>query len=75
MNILWIIIAVVAYVGIAMAFYFGLTMADPVGESGVNVACAIAWPLVAIICICIGPFYGFFVFSAWVHNCVVEDGE
>lgn len=75
MNILWIIIAAVAYVGIAMAFYFGLLYADPVGETGVNVACAIAWPLVVAICIIIGPYFGFYIFTAWIHGCVVEDGE
>ena len=75
MNILWIIIAVVVYFALAMGFYFGLLYADPAGETGVNVACAIAWPLVLLVSMVIGPFFGFFVFSAWVHGCEVESGD
>ena len=52
------IVAIVAYLGVAMAFYFGFAVADSVGEPAVNGCCALAWPLVLAICVLIGPFHG-----------------
>ena len=37
-----VIVAIVAYLGVAMAFYFGFSAADSVGEPAVNGCCALA---------------------------------
>ena len=36
-----VIVAIVAYLGVAMAFYFGFAVADSVGEPAVNGCCAL----------------------------------
>lgn len=68
-----VIVAIVAYLGVAMAFYFGFSAADSVGEPVVNGCCALAWPLVLAICVLIGPFFSFWWLAASIHG--EEDKE
>lgn len=73
MPLLIMIVAVVAYLGVAMAFYFGFNVADPVGETGVNLCCALAWPMVVLICVVIGPFFSFWWLAIAIHG--DEEGD
>lgn len=68
MNILWYVIAVVAYLGVAMAFYFGFTVSDDVGEPDVNACAALAWPLILLVCVVIGPFFSFWIVADLLHR-------
>ena len=69
----WIVIAIVAYFGVAMAFFFGFASADTVGEPGVDACCALAWPLVLAICVLVGPFFSFWWLATVIHG--EEDEE
>lgn len=68
MNIGIILLAIVAYIGVAMAFYFGFHVADEVGEPFVNFCCALSWPLITAACIAIGPFFSFWFIATVVHG-------
>lgn len=62
------ILVVVAYLGVAMAFYFGFTAADEVGEPDVNACAALAWPLIVLVCVVIGPFFSFWYIADRIHT-------
>ena len=73
MPLIGIIAAIVVYLGIAMAFYFGFSIADTVGETSVNACCALSWPLILIICVVIGPFFSFWWLASVIHKNNEED--
>ena len=73
MPLIGIIAAIVVYLGIAMAFYFGISIADTVGETSVNACCALSWPLILIICVVIGPFFSFWWLASAIHKNNEED--
>ena len=68
MPLIEIIAAAIIYLGIAMAFYFGFSIADAVGEPAVNACCAISWPLVLAICVIVGPFFSFWWLASLIHG-------
>ena len=68
-----VIVAIVAYLGVAMAFYFGFAVADSVGEPAVNGWGALAWPVVQEICGCNGTCVPFEWLATAIHG--EEDDE